>query len=402
MSRDRITSILIAVLLLAAGVWLASATEWADVEVERPPRGEAAKNPLYATQSLLRKLGAEVTKRHHLAEMPPAQTRLVLASRHWNLFPDRAARLRAWVEQGGQLVIPGFMADYDQFKGWLPIIEESKQRSKRRVEPRPPGDRPSPTLPLTAHQQDPDCRELSERAAADSDPDSHALHICGPQHYRHYRPAAGAPALWLLEGSPSSEMIRLAIGKGTVTIIGPWQLMENRHALRADNALALVAALQVRTGARFWFVAEEAREPLLAWAWQRGWVSVLLALSALALFLWRNAPRFGPLAAPDSRHRRSMVEQVCGTAHFLQYHGSAALHGAQVRALHETAHRYFHDYAHMDGAQRVHAVAQSTGLDVSALARALRPGTRSSPMLSADLKVLENARRSLGRGPNPK
>ena len=150
------------------------------------------------------------------------------------------------------------------------------------------------------------------------DSESRVLRICGPSHYVRYRVAETEPApLWSLGGPRSGEMMRLAIGKGTVTVVGPWKLLENRHALRADNALALIAALQVRAGSQFWFVAEEARESLLAWVWQHGWVAVLLTLLALALFLWRDMPRFGPLARQDSRHRRSMTEQVRGTAHFL-------------------------------------------------------------------------------------
>ena len=157
MSRDNITRCSWHLLLLVAGVWVVTATKWADVEVERPPHGEAAKNPLYATQSLLRRLGAEVTQRQDLDAMPPAQTQLVLVSRHWDLFPERAERLRNWVEQGGHLVIPGFMATHSEFEDWLPIVEATEPV-------KPSGlSKGTGSLPLprrAASQKDKDCREI--------------------------------------------------------------------------------------------------------------------------------------------------------------------------------------------------------------------------------------------------
>jgi len=53
LNRDWLLRGLFAALLLGAGAWLASSTEWVDVEVPTPPRGEAAKNRLYVTQQLL-------------------------------------------------------------------------------------------------------------------------------------------------------------------------------------------------------------------------------------------------------------------------------------------------------------------------------------------------------------
>ena len=44
--RDRLILVLLAVLLLAGGVWLMSATEWVDVDVPTPAKGEALTNPL--------------------------------------------------------------------------------------------------------------------------------------------------------------------------------------------------------------------------------------------------------------------------------------------------------------------------------------------------------------------
>jgi hypothetical protein len=140
---------------------------------------------------------------------------------------------------------------------------------------------------------------------------------------------------------------------------------------------------------------------LFQWLWANAWIALVLLLLALAAFVWRDAPRFGPLAGVAGRGRRSMTEQVGGTGHFLQRHGAAALHAAQVRALHETAARHLRRYARLDGLRRAQAIAVATGLDEHALAQALRTRLRDAAELPVDLRLLEVARRRIAQQPAP-
>jgi hypothetical protein len=383
---SRETLLRIAALLLAAAAlaWFVTATEWAEVDVAQPAKGEAAKNRLYATQSVLRTLGARVVRRKDLDTLPPARGNLVLASPHWDLFPERAKHLRDWVEHGGHLVLPASRADHPRLKPWLPLVTA---KSPGETDYKPGKDR--------------DCRQAVAVAAAGTELAEGNLRICGPTYFFQYAAAPGVAAQWSLHSSRGNEMLRVAVGRGSVTIVGPWAAANNEHVLRADNALALVEALQVGPGSELWFVDEESREPLLQWLWANAWIALVLLLLALAAFVWRDAPRFGPLDSVPGRGRRSMTEQVGGTGHFLQRHGAAALHAAQVRALHETATRHLRRYTRMDGLQRAHAIASATGLDEHALARALRTRSRDAVELPADLRLLEVARRRIGERPAP-
>jgi hypothetical protein len=396
MSRVNGIRLLFALLLAAGLAWLVTATEWTEVDVTKPPRGEAAKNRLYALQSVLRTLGATVVKRQNLEAMPPAQARLVLQSRHWDLFPDRGRRLRQWVEQeGGHLVIPGSMVDHRELVDWLPvqIIEDAPKKRSEEAEATRPGRRTGP---------DRDCRPLAEPdEVAPAYADGRSYRVCVPRYWERYKVAPGRVAEWSLAGVAGRVLVRVAAGRGSVTVVAPWSLLDNANVLRADNALAAVAALQAGKGAQVWFVAEEAREPFFAWLWQQAWPAALLALAALALFLWRGAVRFGPGAAILERHRRSIAEQVGGTAQFLQRHGAASLHAAQLRALNETAARHLRRYPQLDAVQRAQALADATGVERPAIARALVPGARSAADLPADLHILETVRRRLGQDAHP-
>lgn len=392
--RDRLVLILLGVLLLAGGVWLMSATEWVDVDVPTPAKGEALTNPLYATEKLLAALGAKVVRHKSLDAMPPPQARLVLVSHNWDLFPERAQRLRTWVSQGGHLVIPGYLAGHASLTGWLPVTMEAPIRSQT-VTPARPFDRAA---------KDADCRALEEPAeVAASYGDSRIYRVCGAYFSPQYLPAnRQAPPLWSLRGTSGSEAVRMQFGQGTVTVFGGWGLLSNSNLLRADNAQVAAAALQARAGAEFWFVAEEAREPFAPWLWHQAWAALLLGLLALALALWRAGVRFGPLAPSAPAHRRSMAEQVRGTARFLHMHGPKALHAAQLRALHASAARQLPRFSQLVPAQRTTEIARATGLDVRALERAQADKQRNRGLLAADLELLETARRRLdAREPVP-
>jgi hypothetical protein len=385
--KDRLIHILLGVLLLAGGAWLVSATEWVDVDTPTPARGEALSNPLYATEKLLGALGARVSQRKSLDAMPPPQARLVLVSRNWDLFPERAKRLREWVAQGGHLVIPGYLAGHKSLKDWLPVTEQSPLRQPPATPPR--------IFDRTA--KDRDCRALTEADDVPASyPDGRSFRACGAYPSPQYLPAnRQAAPLWSLQSTGGVEAVRVPVGRGTVTVIGVWPLLSNGNLLRADNAPLAAAALQARAGAEFWFVDEEAREPFAPWLWHQAWAALLLGLLALALALWRAGVRFGPLAPSASTHRRSMAEQVRGTARFLHMHGPKALHAAQLRALHESAARQLPRFSQLEPARRTAEIARITGLDARALERAQADRARNPAVLAADLELIETARRRL-------
>lgn len=402
----RIAAVLALVLVSA---WVVSATEWVDDEVPTPAKGEARTHSMYAAQALLRALGAKVVKRESLDAMPPVQARLVLASSHWDLFPERGQRLRAWVEQGGHLVMPSRLVSDDMLEDWLPLVEEEvKPRARKDVTP--PSEKESRASRAARNKaakdaKDADCHLVTE---PDTVPASFAggrsFKLCAAWIGTQYLPPDKKPPLWAADGPRGTEAIRVSVGRGTVTVM-PWGPLSNASLLRADNALFAVAALQARAGSEVWFVAEEAREPFLKWIWRHGWAAMVAGLLALAVALWRAAVRFGPLALSAGTHRRSMAEQVRGTAGFLHMHGAGALHEAQLRALNESAARHLRRYRDLAAPARAAAMAQATGLEAAMLVRAMSTHARAPDAMAVDLEVLETARRRLeahgSRKPSP-
>lgn len=410
-NRDVLLRVLMAALVLGAGAWVASCTEWVEVDVPLPARGEAAKNPLYVTQQLVRHLGAEVATPSTLSALPPPRATLLLTSWYWDLFPERAQRLKAWVESGGHLVLYANNLDHEQLKGWLPIklLEPPRKRRSTEGEDEDEDDEaaddsdgvengaaPDPMQSIREAMQPP-CHPVAE---PDSVPASYAdgdrrFKVCN-YVASGWKLQSASPALWSLDGADGPIVLRAARGRGQVTVILPWGLLDNDSVLKGDNGLIAVAALQARPGAHVWFVTEEARSPFLTWLWNEAWVAVLLGTAALLLALWRGARRFGPPVANAPQGRRSMAEQISGTAQFLRHNGPEALLAAQIRALEEAARGHVRQYDQLDRTQRAAAIAKHTGLDAAALGLALdKRLARKRVDLPATLELLETARRLL-------
>jgi hypothetical protein len=231
-----------------------------------------------------------------------------------------------------------------------------------------------------------DCHNVSDA--------QQVFRVCAWPYWRELVLVSDARTDWQIRNDATIEAIRVAYGQGSVTVMGV-AVMSNAFLLRADNALVFAAAMQAERGGVAWIVSEEARQRLVPWVLSNGWVAVVLVLLAAGAGLWRSAVRFGPIALPAARSHRSMAEQVMGTAHFLQRHGSPALHEAQLRALEEAAKKHIAGYAAANAQRRVALLAAHTKLRESDLADAMRPRFADRRGQSASLTLMETARRRI-------
>jgi len=411
--RDRLVQGLGLLLLVAGGLWFVSHTEWVDEVDFRAAQGEAAGNPFHATQQLARRLGAEVTRATSLSPLPPRQATLLLASWDGELFPGQMQGLRRWVEQGGHLVIESSALDRGTLAEWLPIRPVRGAASPRPAPAAPPKvpdeddnalEATAPTVPRKPSFRpiEPPCRTFVEPAGVPP------AYPGGPRRFEVCAMvlfgtglSTRAALLWSLVGPGGPMALRVAVGQGRVTVVDTPGFLRGEQVLWGDNALVTAAILQIRRGEPLWFVAEESRPPLLRWLWDRAGAVLLLALCATLLALWRGGVRFGPLGLAAATARRSMAEQITGTARFLRRSDAPALHRAQLQALERAACAHLRGYAHLDRPARAQALARATGLDPQALLTALDPGrtARRPAALVPVLERLETARRLLLQAP---
>lgn len=394
---------LAAALVVALGVWLSRSIEWVDVTLPVPPRGEAARDRLYAAKQLAHRLGAEVVTVRNLEELPPNGATLVLASRRWNMFPGRDAALARWVRDGGHLVAlqSAWSADGDA-PPWVRI------RSRRPPHRDGAASQAAAAVPPSLEAQlDEFVRRFAPPCKVFAEPEGSVGAFGAPRAYRvcgrASRVVSAAAPTWTLAGDDGAVAARVPYGRGDITTNAIERSFDNASVVREDGALAFAAMLQLRPGDRLWFFAEETRTRLSVLLWEHGAPALLLAAAALALALWRHGARFGPPIAARPPARRSVGEQVRRTAAFIARDGGLALHAASVRALEDEARRAIANYGGLLArSERSDAIAKKSGIDPATLAQAMAPPPRPDRRsIATSIALLEHARRALAPGRRP-
>jgi hypothetical protein len=390
MRRPSALTVVFAAAVVLVVAWIASNTEWGEVELPAPLRGEAATNPFYAAEKLAETLGATSERRDSLGDTPNDAV-LVLSTWGWDIDRARREQMERWVEDGGRLVVDAaLISGSDAFEQWSGIARETE-------EPNPDAD------PFQAPEEFEPCETfVAVHYGADGGfEESDAYELCNFDRSSWLEAADESRAedwLWSLEDAEHTwvQGIRVEIGEGSVTLINGVPFVY-RELFEGDHGELLAAAANLRAGDQVVFMTEADVPSLLELVWRHGAPVVVVLLLWIALALWRGSLRFGPLVAPSERARRSLAEQILGTGRFvLRVGGGAALAAAARRALHEAASRRIVGYERLGGAAQAEAVAALAGADARELAAALDAEQSARPLeLRAKLALLEAARREL-------
>jgi hypothetical protein len=407
--------------------WIVTHTRWVEVEVKDDLHGLAATDPEYALRRVLEGAGATLEVRTALEPLPPGDATLLLDSGLWDIFPERDAHLRAWVEAGGHLVVLGRYSRDDILR-WVPLTfaDPARRRDAPAAKPQPAASaaedddddeqevpaepaKPVRVAPMSgppalrgAFGRCSDFRETELTTAPAFEP-GRVYRGCGVWEgaihpIKHVRPT------WNLASKDGTLALRVPVGRGDVTGVAPFLVLDNRALLQGDNALIAVAVLQAVPGRAVWIVRDESREPLIGWLWHEARTPFLLALAAILLALWRLAVRFGPREAVPPQARRSMGEQVRGTGEFIAATDPRALHAATRKAFEDVARTRVEAWSGREDADRIAALAASIApthtLDAAALQASMNVGDGATPtQILTAIAVLEQARRALLRAP---
>jgi len=403
LTRDDLLRLLPLAALLAVGVWIARNTYWEEVSVPSQPRGEAATNPYYGIEQLARTLGLRTHTVASLSSLPGRDGVLLLDTFNIRSLPQAQIQaLEHWVAAGGRLVLAGHvLAGSAELRRWSGI---------KFVPVRPPaagataadGSAPGGALPNPAAQPPAattvgairkDCPPM--QVSVDGRPTDENLRVCDVWVGNGF--SSERTPSWALHDPAGTQVLRVALGHGSVTIIGPSLLTANTELFQHQHARVFVEAAALMHGDELWIVAPNRAEPLLALLWRLGAPAIGCLGVAIACSIWRNFPRFGPLAPAPLVARRSLGEQIRANARFAWRSRSlAALHAAAVRGLEESARERIVSFDRQDRAQRVALIAARAGVAPSELEGAMRPAAgRRARDERAAIALLEQTRRRL-------
>jgi hypothetical protein len=383
MNGKRPLQLLVAMVLTAAVVWIAMNTYW-DYEMEdNPPRGEAIRNRYYTFEHLAQGFAIHASQVPTLRTLPAADGVLVVDDlRGTQLYIDA---LEKWVASGGRLLLSrSALLSNPKLQSWSGLGMAS---------PGSVGDDDVPRAPRRAASPDDDCASYSERLAGRESGKS--LRACLGS-MRVAFSSMHTPA-WSLSNGYGYQMLRVAIGKGSIAVIACECLMGNKSLLREDHARIVFDSIPLRPGDHVDILNPISAEKLLALLWRLAAAAIVCALAAIGLTIWRKLPRFGPIAAPPPPLRRSLAEQIRARARFAwRTRRLASLRRAGCQALTDSACRRLAFYERMDAAQRIGALAAHTGLNSGALRSALSENLDgAAESQRAAIVLLERARRLL-------
>jgi hypothetical protein len=405
----RVIKIVLGVLVVLFLIWFGSHLRFTEQKIPLPLKGDAITNPFYAAIKLSEQLGAKA-EWERVFSVPATNSVIMLSNWNWTLGRSRRERLEKWVADGGRLVVDdsliGGSEEFEKWSGVGELVQEEEHEPSATAgihrpedEPNEPdGEKDAGKKPARRHKDreraileqfmKPECSALAE------DGTNRSLSVCGIDTAHSL--TSSRKMLWALRDGRRIHALRVPLGRGSVTVINaaPFRY---RTFLAGDHPTLLVTATQLHRGDSLLFLTEEDHASLLTLVWRFGAPVVLLLGALIALSLWRNTTRFGPLAAPPEQARRSLTEQIRGTGLFtLRFGGGRALHAALVRALREAAIRRLPAYDRMPTEERIAALAKLTGVLESELGPAMNySGARSVHELRNVIAVLETARRRL-------
>ncbi|MCL4801527.1 MAG: hypothetical protein KJ025_18190 [Burkholderiales bacterium] len=345
MSREGIWTAVVVALVGLGATWFFLNFERVAVRERVGMSGEARRNPYLALERLSERMGQPARELRSLAELgdlPPRAVLLLPRSRA-ELARRERDRLLEWVARGGAIVV-----EAEPLRVPDPLLDALGVQRIR------PGKLPPGEVRLLA-------------PAAGAGPLRVALPVTQLLRSRHAEHAAG-----LDEGA---LLLRIPYERGQATVLAELAPLKNDAIGRHDHAELGWRLARGAGDAAALLILDRPRKLSLA-GWLRANAAHALAAAALlvALWLWRIAPRFGPIAPDPERARRSLLDHLRASGRFLWAAGQGgrlaeAARDAALRRL-QRAHP---DFAALSAPERRARIAGAFDLAEAEARRVLEP-----------------------------
>lgn len=324
---------LVALPVVAGGVFFVSRLEKVAEKVKFGPSAEARANPRLAAVKLLERFGLTVRAVRDPAVLP-AKGALVMLPSSVHLDPGRVARWRSWVEDGGILMLSLGIAPESREPLLAGVAGVRKFAQKKDGEQKD-GEKPEGEAEAGVETVDPETAEAhDEIGAADAeDPWSFApLGGSGPDVRLAMRPKWVIPradfnrceaGYYVDEGG---VVAIYALGEGHLVLLADDSIFDNGRIAGADHALFLWHLVKYFPAPPEVVVLLGDRVGLLAWLWREARPLLLTLLALTLIFIWEKAPRFGPLVERKRPGQRGLRAHLRAASAFLwRQHEQVAL-----------------------------------------------------------------------------
>ncbi|MCB9797784.1 MAG: DUF4350 domain-containing protein [Alphaproteobacteria bacterium] len=206
----------------------------------------------------------------------------------------------------------------------------------------------------------------------------------------------------LLAGfEPDSQRFTLAWlyhGDGEVIAVADASVFDNKRLEDAEHArMAWTEWVSPLRGVeRAVIIYRVDDEDILDRVWTLAWPAVLSTLALVLAWIWRSAGRFGPMVAPPTPERRSLLEHIHATGTYLWRRGAweSLLESMRAEVLDRVSVRHGgHDASKEE--DRVAALAERTRVDPETVRQALHGASeRDRRAFTETVKALQEIRRT--------
>jgi len=392
--RKKILLALLAALLLCIAFfafWTGSQFTRHKKEITYPSQ-QALFNPYLAIEHFLKKQGMSIRRSTRLKSAlrtPPAgKTLLLLAEGRSSMTRQQTEQLLQWTGFGGHLVVVAERI-WDEKKGQsgdllLDSLGIEQYRSKDLAEEKPANKKAERYPKLTKLYLE------NETSPAYISFDTR-YHLFDAQDRTH---------AWANSGGGITHMLQLHYGDGLITVLtDPW-IWNNDNIGQYDNAWLL------------WYLTQDHKEvtlldqlkakqnqPSLIDALLQYFPEALAALALLlALILWHQAQRQGPLLPAASRARRQLEEHLRASADFLhRQQGHAHMIQMLQQDIEKRAAERQPGFAALTNLARQKVLAQLAGTSLDEVRAAMQPPAErpSAADFSHQVKDLQTLRNAL-------
>lgn len=351
--------VLLALLLLAAGLYLPRHLHSYEEVIERGPSAAARKDPFLAAQAFMRKRGIEVASASGLQvlqQLPARGHSLLLLGERGRMSARQVEQLLGWVNAGGRLL---FVAE----ALWDDAQAQSGDLLLDRLQLHQLLSDKLPKLPSSGDESHPELTRLyleNERQPAyfSFDP---AFHLEDPTN---------KVQAWA-NSSGATHLMQLRHGAGLITVVTDAELWNNREIARYDNAWLL---WYLNQGTAVTLVSSAEQDSLLALL-MRFFPQALVALGLLILFsLWHFALRHGAVLPEPLLARRQLQEHLRASADFqLRHNGQQRLLRSLQQDITQRARRRYPGFDRLAVAEQWQLLARVARQSTRAISQALAP-----------------------------
>jgi Domain of unknown function (DUF4350) len=358
MSRQQVL-----VWLLILSIALSGVAWWhANWELRTEPeevgfQGRARSNPWLAAERLLERLGLKVKDVNLPSDLLtlPENAIVILPKNRHALTPAARESVLSWLELGGYLIVEA--EDAQQPDPLLERLGVSRTMHDKDGKPtrafRKFDIGKSKYTARINDDAEPLAVELQSALALDSE-----------------------DSLKKIEGERGPAGILIEYGEGRTMVLNDLEWMSRDLIRDYQHADFLWQLVQLDPPASEVIVFNSPQSlSLLQWLRDHAWTAAAGTVLALALWLWRSLPRFGPMAPDPQRARRRLLDHLRASGRFLWANGGiqTLLDAARDAVLKRLARMHL-DLSSADQNGHQQRVAELLGLDATQV-RALLAST---------------------------